>query len=99
MAKSRIDPVLYLRTFIRARGHGVVSRLCRPDLLAVLFARCALPRPLQAACADSVPDCRNPRRAAAEAHLRPDQFAARALSRRLRHIRRAGWTDARHDIP
>ena len=46
------DPVLHLRAFVRAGGHGVMPGLCRTDLLAVLLARRALPRSVQAACAD-----------------------------------------------
>ena len=98
LAEPRGDPVLHLRAFVRARGHGVVPGLCRPDLLAVLLARRALPRSLQAACADPGAGFRNPRQAAAAADLRADQFAARALSRRVRGFRRAGRADARHDL-
>ena len=39
MAKSSIDPVLYLRAFVRAGGHGLLPRLCRADLFTVLLAR------------------------------------------------------------
>src|SRR6185295_615064 len=49
LAEPRTYPVLYLRAFVRAGGHGLLPRLRRPDLLAVLLARCALPRSLQAA--------------------------------------------------
>ena len=58
LAEPRSDPVLYLRAFVRAGGHGLLPGLCRPDLLAVLFARRALPRSLQAACANSARRCR-----------------------------------------
>src|SRR6267142_5496041 len=98
-AESQSDPVLYLRTFVRARGHGVVSRLCRPDLLAVLLARCTMPRSLQAARADPGADRRNPRQAVAGAHLHTDQFATRTLSRCVRGFRRTGRVDARPDLP
>jgi purine-cytosine permease-like protein len=43
LAEPHGDPVLHLRAFVRAGGYGIVSRLCRPDLLAMLLARCALP--------------------------------------------------------
>ena len=95
LAEPRSDPVLYLRAFVRARGHGLLPGLCRPDLLAVLFARRALPRSLQAACADPGAGVGDARQTAAAADLRPDQFAARALSRRVRGFRRAGRADAR----
>ena len=58
LAEPRGDPVLHLRAFVRAGGHGLLPRLCRADLLAVLLARRALPRSLQAACADSARRCR-----------------------------------------
>ena len=98
LAESRGDPVLYLRAFVRAGGHGLLPGLCRADLLAVLFARRALPRSLQAACADPGADLGNPRQTAAAADLCPDQFAARALSRRVRGLRRPGRADARPDL-
>ena len=98
LAEYRSDPVLHLRAFVRARGHRVVPRLCRPDLLAVLFARRALPRSLQAACADPGAGLRNARQTAAAADLCADQFAARTLSRRVRGFRRTGRTDARPDL-
>ena len=41
----------HLRPCLRARGHGALPGLCGADLLALLLARRALPRPLQAACA------------------------------------------------
>src|ERR1700744_3643391 len=72
--------------------------LPRPDLLAMLLPRCALPRSLQAACAVSGPDHRNARRPPAESDLCPGQFAARALSRRVRDFRRVGRIDARPDL-
>ncbi|MGY3151510.1 purine-cytosine permease-like protein [Bradyrhizobium elkanii] len=43
LAEHRVDPVLHLRACVRARGHGFLPRLCRPDLLAVLLARRTLP--------------------------------------------------------
>src|SRR5258708_29204879 len=90
--------MLHLRAFVRTRGHRVMSRLRRPDLLAVLFARRALPRSLQAACADPGTGFRDAGQTAAAADLRPDQFAARTLSRRLRGFRWASGTDARPDL-
>ena len=45
------DPLLHLRTRFEKDDMALVPRLCRPDLLAVLFAGCALPRSVQAACA------------------------------------------------
>ena len=98
LAEHRSDPVLHLRAFVRARGHGVLPGLCRSDLLAVLLARRALPRSLQAACADPGAGLRDPRQAAAAADLCADQFAARTLSRRVRGFRRAGRADARPDL-
>ncbi len=50
-----VDPVLYLRAFIRTGGHGLLPGLCRTDLFAVLFTRRALPRSLQAAWTDLGP--------------------------------------------
>ena len=91
--------MLYLRAFVRAGGHGLLPGLCRPDLLAVLFARRALPRSLQAACADWRAGVGDAGQDAAGADLRPDQFPARALSRRVRGIRRPGRADARADLP
>ena len=82
-----VDPVLHLRAFVRAGGHGVLPGLCRPDLFAVLFARRPLPRSLQAACADPGAGVRDARQTAAAADLCADQFAVRALSRRLRGFR------------
>jgi hypothetical protein len=36
--------VLYLRALVRARRHGVMPGLRRPDLFIVLFARCGFNR-------------------------------------------------------
>ena len=41
-------PLLHLRTCLRVGGHGALPGLCGADLLALLLARRALPRPLQA---------------------------------------------------
>ena len=98
LAEPRGDPVLHLRAFVRAGGHGLLPGLCRADLLAVLFARRALPRSLQAACADPGAGVGDARQDAAEADLRADQLAARALSRRVRGLRGAGRADARADL-
>ena len=38
LAEYRGDPVLHLRAYVRARRHGRMPRLCRTDLLIVLFA-------------------------------------------------------------
>ena len=53
LAERRSHPMLYLRTYVRTGGHGLLPRLCRADLLAVLFARRALSRSLQTARAHS----------------------------------------------
>ena len=98
LAGPRGDPVLHLRAFVRAGGHGLLPRLCRADLLAVLLARCALPRSLQAACADPGAGGGDVGQIAAAADLRPDQLPARALSRRVRGLRRTGRADARPDL-
>src|SRR6185369_8207122 len=84
LAEPRSHPVLYLRAFVRAGGHGLLPGLCRPDLLAVLLAGCALPRSLQAACANPGPGIGDIGKTAAAADLCADQFAARALSRGVR---------------
>ncbi len=55
--------LLHLRDRLRARGHGAMSGLFRPDLLAVLFARNPLPRLLQAGG-----EARQPARRLARAH-------------------------------
>ena len=91
--------MLYLRAFVRAGGHGLLPRLCRPDLFAVLFARRALPRSLQAACANWRAGVGDAGQDAAGADLRPDQLAVRALSRGVRSIRRPRRADARADLP
>src|SRR4029078_3257854 len=88
LAEPRGDPVLYLRAFVRAGGHGLLPGLCRPDLLAVLLARTALPRSLQAPCARRRPGLGHARETVAGADLYADQFAVRAISRRVRGIRR-----------
>ena len=98
LAEYGSDPVLHLRAFVRARRHRLLSRLRRADLLALLFARRALPRSLQAACADPGAILRNPRQTVAATDLRPDQFAARTLSRRVCDFCRPGRTDARPDL-
>ena len=98
LAESRSDPVLYLRAFVRAGGHGLLPGLCRADLLAVLFARRPLPRPLQAACAHRRAGVGDAGQAVAGADLRPDQLAVRALSRRVRGVRRPRRADARADL-
>ena len=98
LAESRIDPVLYLRAFVRAGGHGLLPRLCRADLLAVLFARRPLPRPLQAARTNWRAGLGDAGQAVAGADLRPDQLAVRALSRGVRGIRWPRWADARADL-
>ena len=98
LAEPRSDPVLYLRAFVRAGGHGLLPRLCRADLLAVLFARRPLPRSLQAARANRRAGVGDAGQDAAGADLRPDQLAVRALSRRVRGIRRPRRADARADL-
>ena len=98
LAEPRGDPVLHLRAFVRAGGHGLLPRLCRPDLFAVLFARRALPRSLQAACADRRAGVGDAGQDAAGADLRPDQLAVRALSRGVRGFRRPRRADARADL-
>ncbi len=92
------DPVLYLRTFVRARGHGALPGLCRPDLLTVLLARCALPRSLQAACADRRTDVGDVRQIAAGADPGPAQLAARPLSWRVHDRCRPRRPDAGTDL-
>ena len=52
------DPLLDLRAPVRDRGHGALPGLFRADLLAVLLARNALPRLLQAAGAHLQADAR-----------------------------------------
>ena len=99
LAEHRGDPVLYLRAYVRAGGHGLLPGLCRPDLLAVLLARRALPRSLQAACADPGAGIGDAGQAAAAADLCPHQLPARALSRRVRGLRRPGRAGARPDLP
>jgi hypothetical protein len=42
LAEPRGDPVLHLRALVRARGHGLLPRLRRADLLIVLLAGCPL---------------------------------------------------------
>ena len=69
-----------------------------PICSLVLLARCALPRSLQAACADPGAGGGDTGQTAAAADLRPDQLAARALSRRVRGLRRTGRADARPDL-
>ena len=98
LAESRIDPVLHLRTLVRARGYGLLPGLCRADLFAVLFARRTLPRSLQAARADRRPVVGNAGQDDAEADLCPHQLAARALSRRIRGVGGTGRADARADL-
>ena len=98
LAEPAVDPVLHLRALVRAGGHGLLPRLCRPDLLAVLLARCALPRSLQAACADRRAGVGDARKDSAAADLYADQFAVRALSRRVRDLCRSRRADARADL-
>ena len=98
LAEHRGDPVLHLRAHLRARGHGVVSGLCRPDLLAVLLARRALPRPVQAACAGAGAVVGDARQTVAATDFRADQFTARSLSRRVRGLCWPGRIDARPDL-
>ena len=52
------DPLRDLRASVRDRGHGALPGLFRADLLAVLLARNALPRLLQAAGAHLEPGAR-----------------------------------------
>ena len=74
------DPLLHLRTQVRARRHGAVSGLFRPDLLALLLARRALPRPLQAGRAPARPDRRRARRGLAALDHGAADLARRPLS-------------------
>ena len=92
LAEYRSDPVLHLRTFVRARGHGVVPGLCRTDLLAVLLARRALPRSLQAACADPGADLRNPRQTAADSRSTPGSIRNSGIISASSRFPR-GWSD------
>ena len=46
--RDRHAALLHLRTRIRERRHGTLPGLLRHDLFALLFARCALRRPVQA---------------------------------------------------
>src|SRR5581483_12498437 len=66
--------------------------------LAVLLARCTLPRPLQTARSYPVASVREPRQAATAADLRPDQLPWRALSWRVRDLRRVSRADAQSDL-
>ncbi len=98
LAEHRGNPVLHLRAHLRAGGYDLLPGLCRADLLAVLLARRALPRSLQAACANTGAGVGDAGQAAAATDLRQDQFAARTLSRRVRGLRWPGRADARPDL-
>ena len=79
---AQIGALLGLRERLRVRGHGAVPGLRRADLLAVLHARVALPRPLQDRLARGRAGARGAGRGAAAARWRARQFPRRALPRR-----------------
>ena len=83
----------HLREPVRARGHGLLPGLWRADLLALLLARFALPRPLQAPRPAVLPARGAARRAGARAARGADRFPPRPLPR---PVAAAGLGD-RHD--
>ena len=82
-------PLRDLRAPVRDRGHGALPGLFRADLLAVLLARNALPRLLQAAGAH-LDAGRSPcsSRILPDWVIAPAQHRRRALSRRAAAVRR-----------
>ena len=76
---SSAAPLRHLRARIRRRRHGALPGLPGPDLLAVLHARCALRRPVQAAGAPVGAVVGGAARRAAAARLALPRHRARPL--------------------
>ena len=82
LERPRGDPLLDLRAPFRGRGHGALPGLFGSHLLAVLLARDALPRLLQAAGARLQSASRLVRRGIAGANRHASEHPCRPLSRR-----------------
>ena len=82
------DPLRHLRASVRDRGHGALPGLFRADLLAVLLARNALPRLLQAAGAHLDPGARRGQPDPARLDREAAQYRHRPISRRAPPVRR-----------